>query len=194
MSDLVEKFRKAADTVKRLRPLYDRAIIREYENALRELEELVPKLRAQAWQRLQAERRKLEAEKRDIWEALEATRRLRAQVEDELKVARASGDPKAAELAAKAEELKRRLQELDARHRELLRRLQELRETDAFEGTLAELRERCLEPDFYLDRVWLRAMLAGAWRWLEDDSRVFVRFKLEDGQPIEWTPRQSKRR
>lgn len=192
--DLKHKFERAASTVRRLQPLYERFIVKEYENALRELEELVPKLREEAWQRFQAERQRLEAEKRDVWQALEATRRLRAQAEDELKVARASGDPRAAELAAKVEELKQRLQELDARHRELLRRLRELKETDAFEGTLAELKERCLEPDFYLDRTWLRAMLAGAWRWLQDDARVFVRFKLEDGQPVEYAPKQSRRR
>jgi len=181
-------FGKAVATIRRLQPQRDQAILREYDNAVAAVKELIPKLRAQNWARLVAEKERLEQEKAEAWAGFQAAKQLAAQREKELNLARAEGDPRAGELAAEVEELKGKRKVLYARHGEALKKLAGLSVTQVFSGTLGELREALLRPDFLVDRNVIEAWLTGPWRWVDESQEVVIKFSLETGELVEPPP------
>lgn len=155
----------------------------EFEDRLRELNKLIVELRDAAWEREERKHASLQAEQTQVVAEVKDTKQVMAQKQAEQQIARNAGDPAAQQLAAEIEELAGHLQELAPRQKALSKELSGYETVGAFRGTLRELKAKALDPNFYLDRTWLAAMLIGTWFGLADDDQVSVRFPLNTGLP-----------
>jgi len=191
MDELRFRFKRACSVVEELRDEYEEAVMRRYERALREMEEIIPELRRLAWEESQRNREAWLQEKRELEEDVAAAKELLVRKENELKLAKAEGrTEEVKKLAGEVEDVKARLAQLNERYRAVLGREINYRPDAEFVGTLGELKLALLRPDFLLSRQWAKALLKGPWRWALEDQPIRVKFSLETGEPIEWWPKE----